>query len=127
MTVWDDLIGQREAIATLQSAASAAVDIAAGRSVVSGAMTHAWLFTGPAGSGRSVAARAFAAALQCERGGCGSCDSCHQVSVGSHPDVRVIRTEKLSIGVDEVRDLVRRSALTPAGRRWRSTRTGCRP
>jgi DNA polymerase-3 subunit delta' len=85
---------------------------------VAGDMTHAWLFTGPPGSGRSNAALAFAAALQCPQGGCGTCPSCHQVDVGSHPDGSVTRTEKLSIGVDEVRDLVRRSALAPAGRGW---------
>ena len=104
--VWSRLVGQLPVIERLRSAAGGV------------GMSHAWLFTGPPGSGRSNAAVAFAAALQCERGGCGSCDSCHQVSVGSHPDVRVIRTEKLSIGVDEVRELVRLSALTPAGRRW---------
>ena len=86
-------------------------------------MSHAWLFTGPPGSGRSNAAVAFAAALQCERGpgpdaGCGTCHECHTVLAGSHADVTVVRTEKLSIGVDEVRDLVRRSALAPVGRRW---------
>ena len=84
-------------------------------------MSHAWLFTGPPGSGRSNAAIAFAAALQCEHGptaGCGECHACHTVLAGSHADVAVIRTEKLSIGVDEVRDLVRRAALAPVGRRW---------
>ena len=104
-SVWDGLVGQRPVIERLRLA-------------VAGAMTHAWLFTGPPGSGRSNAAIAFAAALQCERGGCGQCHSCHEVAVGSHPDVRVTRTEKLSIGVDEVRELVRISALAPVGRRW---------
>jgi DNA polymerase-3 subunit delta' len=103
--VWDGLVGQRPVIERLQLA-------------VAGAMTHAWLFTGPPGSGRSNAAIAFAAALECERGGCGQCHSCHEVAVGSHPDVRITRTEKLSIGVVEVRDLVRSSALAPVGRRW---------
>lgn len=103
--VWDGLVGQAPVVERLQRA-------------VAGDMTHAWLFTGPPGSGRSNAALAFAAALQCPDGGCGHCDSCHQVEVGSHPDVRVTRTEKLSIGVDEVRELVRTSALAPAGRRW---------
>ena len=103
--VFEDLVGQQRVVERLRGA-------------VAGDMTHAWLFTGPPGSGRSNAAIAFAAALQCEQGGCGSCPSCHQVSVGTHPDVRVTRTEKLSIGVDEVRDLVRYSALAPAGRRW---------
>ena len=49
---------------------------------------------------------------------CGECHACHTVRAGSHADVSVIRTEKLSIGVDEVRDLVRRAALAPSGRRW---------
>ncbi|MCW2819029.1 MAG: dnaX 2 [Marmoricola sp.] len=106
--VWADLVGQAPVIGLLQRAAADGA----------GEMTHAWLFTGPPGSGRSNAALAFAAALQCERGGCGQCHSCHEVAVGSHPDVRVTRTEKLSIGVDEVRDLVRTSALAPVGRRW---------
>jgi DNA polymerase-3 subunit delta' len=104
-TVWADLVGQAPVIARLQQA-------------VAGDMTHAWLFTGPPGSGRSNAALAFAAALQCEDGGCGTCHSCHGVSVGSHPDVRVTRTEKLSIGVDDVRELVRTAALAPVGRRY---------
>ncbi|KRF16571.1 DNA polymerase III subunit delta' [Nocardioides sp. Soil797] len=108
-TVWDNLVGQRPVIDALSAAASGH------------GMSQAFLFTGPPGSGRSNAAVAFAAALQCEssRGpGCGSCHSCHTVLAGSHADVSVIRTEKLSIGVDEVRDLVRRSALAPVGRRW---------
>jgi DNA polymerase-3 subunit delta' len=105
VTVFDDLVGQGPVIERLRGA-------------VAGDMSHAWLFTGPPGSGRSNAAIAFAAALQCEQGGCGLCHSCHEVSVGTHPDVRITRTEKLSIGVDEVRDLVRSAALAPAGRRW---------
>jgi DNA polymerase-3 subunit delta' len=105
VTVWDDLVGQAPVIARLQQA-------------VAGDMTHAWLFTGPPGSGRSNAALAFAAALQCEQGGCGECHACHNVAVGSHPDVRVTRTEKLSIGVDDVRELVRTAALAPVGERY---------
>ena len=106
-TVWEGLVGQHPVVERLQRAVAHHGD-----------MTHAWLFTGPPGSGRSNTALAFAAALQCPRGGCGECPSCHQVTVGSHPDVRVTRTEKLSIGVDEVRELVRISALAPVGDRW---------
>ncbi|HYU04482.1 MAG TPA: hypothetical protein VEL02_11630, partial [Jatrophihabitantaceae bacterium] len=69
MTVWDDLVGQDAAVEVLRTAARAAREIHAGRDSAPGAMTHAWLFTGPAGSGRSVAARAFAAALECVRDG----------------------------------------------------------
>jgi DNA polymerase III subunit delta' len=105
-TVWDHLVGQRPVIGALRQAA-------AGHG-----MTHAWLFTGPPGSGRSNAAVAFAAALQCESGGCGECHECRTVLGSSHADVAVVRTEKLTIGVKEVRDLVRRAALTPMGRRW---------
>ena len=104
--VWAHLVGQPRTAASLQAAAEGH------------GMTHAWLFTGPPGSGRSNAAVAFAAALQCERAGCGKCHECHTVLAGTHADVSVIRTEKLSIGVDEVRDLVRRAALALVGRRW---------
>lgn len=105
-TVWDRLVGQQAAIGALQQAA-------AGQG-----MSHSWLFTGPPGSGRSNAAIAFAAALQCESGGCGECHDCRTVLGNSHADVAVIRTQKLSIGVDEVRSLVRSAALSPMGERW---------
>jgi DNA polymerase-3 subunit delta' len=83
-------------------------------------MTHAWLFTGPAGSGRSVAARAFAASLQCVSSakGCGTCSGCHTVQTGSHPDVRFVVPEGLSIPVAQMRELVLRAATTPANGRW---------
>ncbi|GAA1852198.1 DNA polymerase III subunit delta' [Microlunatus capsulatus] len=106
--VWADLVGQEGAAETLRRA------VAGERH----AMSHAWLFTGPPGSGRSNAARAFAAALQCPRGGCGECTQCRTALSGAHPDVTLVRTEMLSIGVDEVRDLVRRAAMSPTlGRR----------
>ncbi|WP_320068212.1 DNA polymerase III subunit delta' [Micromonospora sp. RTGN7] len=82
-------------------------------------MTHAWIFTGPPGSGRSVAARAFAAALQCAHGtGCGACQGCHTTLTGTHADVRLVVPEGLSIGVGEMRALVLRAASTPSGGRW---------
>ena len=85
-------------------------------------MTHAWLFTGPPGSGRSVAARAFAAALECtEPGvpGCGHCSACHTVLSGTHADVRVVVPEGLSISVAEMRSLVQAAARRPSTGRWR--------
>ncbi len=64
-----DLAGQDTVVAQLRKAARAAARVQAGEPVTAGGMTHAWLFTGPPGSGRSVAARSFAAALLCPDGG----------------------------------------------------------
>ncbi|MGA8979446.1 MAG: DNA polymerase III subunit delta' [Pedococcus sp.] len=108
MTVWRDVIGQDAAVTTLQRAVA---DRAA--------MTHAWLFTGPPGSGRSVAARAFAAALQCPNGGCGECRECRTALDGTHADVDVIATEGLSLKVSVIRDLVQLAALRPSVGTWR--------
>jgi DNA polymerase-3 subunit delta' len=124
VTVWAALVGQPQAVTVLQGAARAAADIAAGRETSVGGMTHAWLFTGPAGSGRSVAARAFAAALECERAddagssGCGECAGCRTVSARTHPDVHSVVPTGLSIGVDEMRAVVARSARRPLLGRW---------
>jgi DNA polymerase III subunit delta' len=108
-------------VPTVQNAASEAARILDGHGSA-GAMTHAWLVTGPPGSGRSVVARAFAAALQCtgqvDPPGCGRCPGCRSATAGSHPDVHLVATESLNLGVDEIRDLVRQSALRPAGGRW---------
>jgi DNA polymerase-3 subunit delta' len=121
MTVWDDLVGQQPAVAMLRSAAKAARDVYEGRPVAPGTLTHAWLFTGPPGSGRSVAARAFAAALQCvsdEEPGCGVCSGCHTTLTRSHPDVRAVVPEGLSISVSEMRAVVATAARMPALGRW---------
>lgn len=106
MSVFDELVGQEAAVAQLRNA-------------VAGAMTHAWLFTGPPGSGREVAARAFAAALLCPYGGCGECASCRQVRAGTHADLLLVQPQGLSYGVRETRDLVLRAAGAPSGGRWR--------
>lgn len=111
MSVFDQLVGQDRVVTTLQRSAS-----------VPGAMTHAWLFTGPPGSGRSVAARTFAAALQCEQDGdpgCGECQPCRMVLAGSHPDVRIVDTEQTFIKVDEARELVVEAQARPSLGRWR--------
>jgi DNA polymerase III subunit delta' len=116
--VFDRLVGQQDAVAVLTGAVASAAAIVRGETDAPGAMTHAWLFTGPPGSGRSVAARAFAAALQCPNGGCGSCAECHTTLGGTHADVRSVVPEGLSIAVDEMRALVLRAASSPTGGRW---------
>jgi DNA polymerase III subunit delta' len=105
--VWADVVGQPAVVAELQGAIAQPA-----------AMTHAWLFTGPPGSGRSVAARAFAAALQCPAGGDGSCHECRTVLAGSHADVHRVVPEGLSIGVAEVRQIVRTAGRAPSRGRW---------
>jgi len=122
VSVWDDLVGQDPVVAQLRSAVEAS---AAGRAAGDagggpGKMAHAWLFTGPPGAGRSAAARAFAAALQCSQTprGCGHCASCHQVLQGTHADVEVVRPSGLSYGVRETRELVLRASSSPSGGRW---------
>ena len=108
MTVWDEVVGQEPAVAILQGAVTDP-----------SAMTHAWLLTGPPGSGRSVAAKAFAAALQCPDGGCGSCHECRTALEGTHADVDVIATEGLTLKVELTRDLVQLAARRPSVGRWR--------
>jgi DNA polymerase III subunit delta' len=125
-SVFDALAGQSEVVDTLrQAAADAARTVArrthagGGMAEGGGAMTHSWLFTGPPGSGRSVAARAFAAALQCQDGtGCGTCAGCHTTLAGTHADVRMVVPEGLSIPVSQMRQLVLNAASAPTGGRW---------
>ncbi|MBB5963751.1 DNA polymerase III subunit delta' [Planomonospora venezuelensis] len=117
MGVFDDLVGQERAAETLRRAAAGAAELLAGGPGTG--MTHAWLFTGPPGSGREEAARAFAAALFCPDRGCGHCDMCHQVMVGSHPDLETVRPQGLSYGVKDTRQLILRAAGAPTLGRWR--------
>jgi len=113
-SVFDDLVGQEHILEILQGA------VAASRTgEESQEMTHAWVFTGPPGSGRSSAAVAFAQALICPNNGCGTCNDCNSAKTHGHPDVEIIRTEGLSIKVEEVRELLTRVAWAPSMGGWR--------
>ncbi|MGW1324758.1 DNA polymerase III subunit delta' [Streptomyces antibioticus] len=131
MTVWDDLVGQEKVSGQLAAAARDADALVT--AVTTGApppeaskMTHAWLFTGPPGAGRTQVARAFAAALQCvspDRAlggapGCGFCDGCHTALIGTHADVTTVAAVGSQILAEDMRDTVRKSYTSPATGRW---------
>ncbi|ALG28019.1 MULTISPECIES: DNA polymerase III subunit delta' [Glutamicibacter] len=107
--VFGDLAGQQRVIDTL----CAEVD--------RGNPTHAWLVTGPPGSGRTTAARAFAAALQCTTSpaGCGECENCKLVLASSHPDVSFVSTDKFEYQIADVRHLITRAQESASTGRWR--------
>ena len=102
---WGDVWGQDDAVAALREAAS---DPAA--------MTHAWLITGPPGSGRSTLAYAFAAALIADEG---DEQAMRQVLAGTHPDLTALRTEGVIISIKDARALVERSYFSPSLGRYR--------
>jgi DNA polymerase-3 subunit delta' len=107
--VWGDLTGQQHVVPMLAAAASGTAG-----------MTPSWLITGPAGSGRSVVALAFAAALQCEtRDGCGHCAACKAVLDRVHADLVIVSPEGLSIGIKRAIELVAQAATAPGVGRYR--------
>jgi DNA polymerase III subunit delta' len=119
--VFSRLVGQDAVEIELVAAATAARGDSAHDTVASGIMTHAWLITGPPGSGRSIAAVCFAAALQCTSDGipgCGECRACTTTMAGTHADVRRIIPEGLSIGVDDMRAIVQVASRRPSTGRW---------
>ena len=114
MSVFDSLVGQSEVVERLKSATNAATSGSTTQEMV-----HSWLFVGPAGSGRSNAAVAFAAALVCSQSGCGTCRDCQTVLTGTHIDVERFNPTGLSIKAEEVRELIARSAWSPSVGPWR--------
>lgn len=116
MGVFDRLVGQHDVETDLIAAA-----IAARNGDTGSAMTHSWLFTGPPGSGRSVAALCFAAALQCTdpgEPGCGRCHACTTTMAGTHGDVRRVVPEGLTISVKSMREIVQTASRRPSTGRW---------
>lgn len=107
--IWNELHGQSDAIAQLELAIKHKDE----------GVHHAWLMTGPPGSGRSNLAVSFAGALLCDDNGCGVCHSCKLALGGNHPDITVLATERVGISIEEVRELVASSSLGGSMGRYR--------
>ncbi|OKX86033.1 DNA polymerase III subunit delta' [Corynebacterium glutamicum] len=136
-SVFDSLAGSKTVSKTLFDAASSARALVRARTTERAraraehqnpAMIHdsgfaqSWLFTGPPGSGRSVAAKVFAATLVCSNAdvvGCGQCEDCRAAMGGSHPDIEHIVPQQLSIGVDAAREVIKAAAVSPVAGNWR--------
>ena len=115
MKILENIVGQPQVVSILEKAIQASRNSEDDNQE----MTHSWLFAGPPGSGKSVAAMAFAAALVCPNDGCGECIDCKTTIDGSHLDIEIFKTEGLSIKIDEVRELISRSATSPSISSWR--------
>jgi len=115
--LWSGLIGQEESVSTLVAAVRDAQAITRGEP--GPAMSHAWLITGPPGSGRSLAATTFAAALVCSDSGCGECQACRTAEHGGHPDVHVEIPEGSEMLLQHVSPLISMAAQAPMSAMWR--------
>ena len=111
MSVWDSLVGQKPVIDMLSRIAQGDPS----------QTTQSWLICGPPGSGRSNMARAFAAALESPDHGMSAEPTrvTQQVLAGTHPDVTVLTTNKVTIGIDQVREIITTSEQMPATAPWR--------
>lgn len=111
MSVWDSLVGQKPVIDMLSRIAQGDPS----------QITQSWLICGPPGSGRSNMARAFAAALESPDHGMSAEPTrvTQQVLAGTHPDVTVLTTNKVTIGIDQVREIITTSEQMPATALWR--------
>ncbi len=99
MDVWSKIIGQSEAVETLKSSSKNPV--------------HAYLFLGPPGSGKHLAAKAFAASIFCSKGGCGLCLECQKIERQSHPDFIIQKRDGAFISVDQARHISRLAFRSP--------------
>lgn len=103
---WADVVGQEAATAFLRE------------TLKRGRWCHAYLFAGPEGVGKTMAARIFAQALLCQGGAqtgvpCGGCLSCRRFAQGTHPDFLELSPGGKTIGIDAVRALQRGLAMRP--------------
>ena len=95
-STFEEVAGQQHIVKTLKNA------------LESGKIAHAYLFTGPRGTGKTTMAKLFAKALNCDDGvghQCDHCKNCLAINEGSHPDVIEIDAASNN-GVEEVRDLI---------------------
>src|SRR5665213_228150 len=99
--VFERLVGQDRAVAALRQYAITPV--------------HAYLFSGPAGASVRDSMMSFAAALQCPRNGCGSCDVCRLVLADQDPDVYFAERSGVSWRLEEIREAERVSRRRPLG------------
>lgn len=111
MSVWDTLVGQDRVVEQLRAASCGDPKM----------LAQSWLICGPPGSGRSNMARAFAAALESPDHGLNDepTKAVREVLAGTHPDVTTLATDKVTIGIDEVRDLVTTAEQMPRSGPWR--------
>ena len=111
MSVWDSIVGQTQVVEQLKAVSDGDPK----------AIAQSWLICGPPGSGRSNVARAFAAALESPDHGLDDepTKTTEQVLAGTHPDVTVLATNKVTIGIDEVRDIIATSEQMPGTAPWR--------
>lgn len=83
-------------------------------SIASGRVSHAYLFTGPAGSNKTAAAYAFAQALLCKNNGCRTCDDCKRIERRKHPDVHFYAPEGAQgYLIEQIREIISSVSLAP--------------
>ena len=101
---FEEVAGQKYIVKTLE------------KQIKEGKTTHAYLFSGPRGTGKTTMAKIFAKAINCESDGhvpCNECENCKEITVGSHPDIIEIDAAS-NTSVDNMRDLIEKTKYLPS-------------